>query len=86
MDWGFYIMFIAKTASKEIGTMVHSMKFLSWNCINIMYKFTLWPYMEYSCDVWAGASNSYLELLDQLQKQIVRTVGPSLNLWLIIEM
>ena len=29
MDWGFYIMFIAKTASKEIGTMVHSVKFLS---------------------------------------------------------
>ena len=42
--------------------------------------------MEYSCDLWAGAPNCYLELLDKLQKRILRTVGPSLNPWLIIEM
>ena len=30
------------------------------------------------CHVWAGAPNCYLELLDKLQKQICRTVGPSL--------
>ena len=34
--------------------------------------------MEYCCHVWAGAPNCYLELLDKLQKQICRTVGPSL--------
>ena len=34
--------------------------------------------MEYRCHVWAGAPNCYLELLDKLQKQICRTVGPSL--------
>ena len=28
--------------------------------------------------VWAGASSWYLELLDKLQKQICRTVGPLL--------
>ena len=33
--------------------------------------------MEYCCHVWAGAPNCYLELLDKLQKQIFRTVGPS---------
>ena len=36
------------------------------------------PCMEYCCQVWAGASNCYLESLDKLQKQICRTVGPSL--------
>ena len=34
--------------------------------------------MEYCCRVWAGAPKCFLELLDKLQKQISRTVGPSL--------
>ena len=34
--------------------------------------------MEYCCHIWAGAPSCYLELLDKLQKQICRTVGPSL--------
>ena len=34
--------------------------------------------MEYCCHVWAGAHNCYLELLHKLQKQICRSVGPSL--------
>ena len=34
--------------------------------------------MEYCYHVWAGAPSCYLELLDKLQKQISRTVGPSL--------
>ena len=34
--------------------------------------------MEYYCHVWAGAPSCYLELLGKLQKQICRTVGPSL--------
>ena len=35
--------------------------------------------MEYCCHIWAGAPRCYLELLDKLQKQICRTVGPSLT-------
>ena len=34
--------------------------------------------MEYCCHVWAGAPSCNLELLEKLQKQICRTVGPSL--------
>ena len=29
LDWGSYIISIAKTASKKIGTLIRSMKFLS---------------------------------------------------------
>ena len=29
LDWGSYIIFIAKTASKKIGALIHSIKFLS---------------------------------------------------------
>ena len=29
LDWGSYVISIAKTASKKIGALIHSMKFLS---------------------------------------------------------
>ena len=35
--------------------------------------------MEYCCNVWTGAPNCYLELLDNLQIRICRTVGPSFS-------
>ena len=54
------------------------MKFLSPEVTLHLYKSTIRPCIEYCCHVWTGASSCYLELLDKLQKQICRTVGPSL--------
>ena len=54
------------------------MKFLSPEVAMYLYKSTIHPCMEYCCHVWAGAPSCYLELLDKLQKQICRTVCPSL--------
>ena len=78
LDWGSYIISIAKTASKKIGTLIRSMKFLSPEVALYLYKSTIPPCMEYCCHVWAGAPSCYLDLLDKLQKQICRIVGPSL--------
>ena len=78
LDWGSYSISIAKTASKKIGALIRSMKFLSPEVALYLYKSTIRPCMEYCCHVWAGAPSCYLELLDKLQKQIYRTVGPSL--------
>ena len=78
LDWGSYIISIAKTASKKIGALIRSMKFLSPEVALYFYKFTIRPCMEYCCHVWAGALGCYLELLDKLQKRICRIVGPSL--------
>ena len=78
LDWGSYIMSIAKTASKKIGALIRSMKFLSPEIALYLYKSTIRPCMEYCCHVWAGAPSCYLELLDKLQKGICRTVGTSL--------
>ena len=78
LDWGSYIVSIAKAASKKIGALIHSMKFLSPEVALYLYKSTMRPWMEYCCHVWAGAPSCYLELLDKLQKWIFRTVGPSL--------
>ena len=78
LDWGSYIMSIAKTAFKKTGALICSKKFLSPEVALYLYKSTIRPCMEYCCHVWAGAPSCYLELLDKLQKQICRTVGPSL--------
>ena len=90
LNWGSYIVSIAKTASKKIGALIRSMKFLSPEVALYLYKSTIQPCIEYCCHVWAGAPSFFLELLDKLQKWISRTVGPSLaaflNPWLIVEM
>ena len=54
------------------------MKFLVPEVALYLYKSIIQPCMEYCCHGWAGAPSCYLELLDKLQKQICRTVGPSL--------
>ena len=78
LDCGSYIISIAKTASKRIGALIRSMKFLSPEVALYLYKSTIRPCMEYYCHVWAGAPSCYLDLLDKLQKRICRIVGPSL--------
>ena len=62
LDWVSYIIFIAKTASRKNGAIIHSMKFLSPKVALYLYKFTIHPCMEYCCHVLAGAPNCYLEL------------------------
>ena len=78
LDWGSCVISIAKMASKKIGTLICSMKFLSAEVALYLYKLTIQPYMECCCHVWAGAPSCYLELLDKLQKWVCRTVGPTL--------
>ena len=78
LDWCSCIISIAKTASKKIGALIRSMKFLSPKVALYLYKSSIRVCMEYCCRVWAGAPSCYLELLDKLQKRIFSTVGPLL--------
>ena len=78
LGWGFYIISIAETASKKIGALIRSMKFLSPEVALYFYQSTLHPCMEYFCHLWASAPSCYLDLLVKLQKRICRIDGPSL--------
>ena len=78
LDWGSYIISIAKTDSKKIRALIRSMKFLSPEVALYLYKSIISPCMENCCHAWAGAPSCYLALLAKLQKQICKTVGPSL--------
>ena len=66
LDWGSYIISIAKTDSMKIGALIRSKKFLSPEVSLYLYKSTIHSCMEYCCHVWAGAPSCYLELLDKL--------------------
>ena len=41
LGWSSYIISIAKTASKKIGALIHSMKFLSLEAALYLYKSTI---------------------------------------------
>ena len=77
LDWGSYIISMAKTTSQKIGALIHSMKFLSPEIALYLDKSTILPCIEYCCHVWAVAPSCYLEFLDKLQKRICRIVGSS---------
>ena len=78
LDWGSYIISIGKTASRKIGALILSMKFLSPEVALYLYKSIIQQRMKYCCYVWVGAPNCLLEFLDKLQRRIYRTVGLSL--------
>ena len=78
LDWGSYIISIAKITSRKIETLIRSMKFMSPEVALYLYTSTIWPYIECCCHVWAGAPSCYLEFLDKLQKCVCRTFDPSL--------
>ena len=47
LNWGSYIIFIANTAPKKIGALIHSMKFLSPEAVLYLCKSTICPSMEH---------------------------------------
>ena len=77
LDSSSYIISIAKTASRKIGALIRSMEFLSIEVALYLYKSTP-SYMEYCCNVWAGAPRCYLEFLQKLQMWICIVTYPEL--------
>ena len=83
LNWGSYIVSIANTASKKIGAFVRSMKFLSPEVTVYLNKFLIQPCLKYYCHACSHALSCCLVMVDNLQKQICRTVvGPSLAAFL----
>ena len=68
LDWGTYIISIAKTTFKKIGALIRQINFLSPEVALYLDKSTVYPCMEYFCHVWAGVPSCYFNLLDKLQK------------------
>ena len=69
LDWDSYIISIAKTASKKIGSLIRSMNFFSPEAALYLYKSTIRLYMEQCCHVWTGAPSCYSEFFGQATKK-----------------
>ena len=80
LDWVSYI--IAKIASKKIGALIRSMKFLSPEVVLYLYKSTIRPCMEYCCHLWAGVTSYKTRYVGQLVLHLL----PVLNHLPIVEM
>ena len=78
LDWGSYIISIAKTASKKFGALIRSMKFLPPEVfcisINLPYGHVLNTVVMSELVLLVATCKK----LDELQKRICRTVDPSL--------
>ena len=80
MDWKPYLQSIAKAASRKVGSLYRSLRFLTPETILYLYKSTIRPGMEYCSHIWGGAPKSGgLDLLDRVQKRIVNLIGPDLS-------
>ena len=51
LDWGSYIISIAKIASKKTESLIRSIKFLSPGGALYLHKSAIRSYMEYCCQV-----------------------------------
>ena len=71
LDWGSYIIFIAKAASKKIEALICSMKYLSFEVTVHLYKCTLWSCLEYCCHVLSSAPSWYLKCQIDYKKKYV---------------
>ena len=60
LNWVYCILSIAKTASKRIGALLRSMKFLSPDVALYLNKSTIQPCMDYCYHIWAGVPIFYL--------------------------
>ena len=65
LDWSSYTVSITKLASKKIGTLICSMKFLSSKITPYLYTYTRWPCTDYWCHVCVGGPNCNFGILDK---------------------
>ena len=68
---------IDETAFKNVGALIHCMKFLSTEVTLYFYKSTTQLCSEYWFHTWAGALSCHFYMLDKLQKWVSRTIGPT---------
>ena len=76
LKWDSYITWIAKNASKMVGSFYRSREYLSPSSILYLYKIQIRPRMEYCCHIWAGASQRSNSSLDSVQRRLLELVGP----------
>lgn len=86
-DWVFLLIWtgvlilylLLKLSLRKLErALIFSMMFSSSEVSLYLYKSTIWFYLVNYFHAWAGALNCYFDMLNQLQKQLSRTIVPTL--------
>ena len=81
LDWGSYIISIAKTTSKKIGALIHSTKFLSLEVALNLYKSTIQPCMKYCCHVRIVRQATKMNMQDYFGPSLAASLEPLAHRW-----
>ena len=68
LNWGSYIISIAKTASKKIGALIRYVKLLFPEVAQYLHKSTICQFMEYCCSRVGWCPYLLLEIVGQASK------------------
>jgi len=77
LNWEVKISTIKKKASKGIGTLKYSKKYLPLLTIQSMYRGLIEPYFRYCCPVWGSCGSTAINELQKLQNRTTRIVTNS---------
>ena len=75
LNWIDHITYVKNKIAKGIGIMYKSRQFLSKRALLDLFYAYIYPYMTYCIEVWGCASQTQLNCIFLLQKQIVRIMN-----------
>ena len=74
LKWNEHITQLATNAAKKLGFLNRCRKFFTSRQILQIYKSFIRPCMEYCSQVWGGAAETTLKMLDSVQKRAIRVI------------
>ena len=72
LSWNTHVTNVASKISKGIGALCRVKSLLPKSILLMLYHTMIYPYLNYCCIVWGGASSSVLEPVKVLQRRALR--------------
>ena len=77
LSWGPHIDHIKSKASKGIGIICKTKSLLNVSTLTTLYNSFVYPYLNYATEIWGDTHISYLNILQKLQKKVLRIITKS---------
>ena len=74
LSWNKHVIFIKNKISKSIGIINKTRKILSKDTLVTLYYSFVYPYLNYTIELWGSTTQYNLNSLHKMQKKIVRMI------------
>ena len=74
LNWKSHISHVEKKISRGIGILCRLKKVFTNEALLMIYYTTIFPHLDYCCEVWGSTCSTYLTRLTTLQKRAVRII------------